>query len=220
MHCARNITLCQNCKEPVPKSSFEEHKKGCDKRFVPKKPSPPPTNLERSSYFQTRKAVEDKKIETRKERYHQRMERLVDSGHSMKDYASTASDPRPNRPSTSSEVGHSRPNGIVPTATRPETSKSKLETSTPAPATAVSYKFEEPKTSSMLACKFCDLELPKLDLDDHENYCGTRTDKCLECGDLVMFKDKQSHMDSNHAYLKSRGRGGNITSDVLIYLMW
>jgi hypothetical protein len=42
----------------------------------------------------------------------------------------------------------------------------------------------------------------ELELEEHENYCGTRTDKCLECGELVMFKYKQIHMDSNHGFLK------------------
>lgn len=59
-----------------------------------------------------------------------------------------------------------------------------------------------PKSGGLLACKYCDLELPKLDLEEHENYCGSRTDKCLECGELVMFKYKQLHMDTNHGFLK------------------
>ncbi|XP_074030619.1 uncharacterized protein [Leptinotarsa decemlineata] len=63
-------------------------------------------------------------------------------------------------------------------------------------------KKPESKPSGMLACKFCDLELPKLDLEDHENYCETRSDKCLECGELVMFKNKQVHLDSNHEFVK------------------
>lgn len=56
----------------------------------------------------------------------------------------------------------------------------------------------------LLPCQYCELELPKLDLEEHENYCGSRTDKCLECGELVMFKNKQSHWDSNHGFLKLR----------------
>lgn len=56
----------------------------------------------------------------------------------------------------------------------------------------------------LLPCQYCELELPKLDLEEHENYCGSRTDKCLECGELVMFKNKQSHWDSNHGFVKLR----------------
>ena len=29
LHCARNITLCEICDEPIPKREFEEHKKQC-----------------------------------------------------------------------------------------------------------------------------------------------------------------------------------------------
>lgn len=148
-HCARNITLCQVCKEPIPKNHFEEHKKSCVAvKPKVKKAEPPPTNLERSQYFQQRKIIEDKKIAERKERQIQKYEKFVDLGYSMKS------------------------NG------------------------------ETKKVNSLIACKFCELELPKLELEEHENYCGTRTDKCLECGELVMFKYKQIHMDSNHGFLK------------------
>ena len=29
LHCARNITMCDICDEPIPKREFEEHKKEC-----------------------------------------------------------------------------------------------------------------------------------------------------------------------------------------------
>lgn len=55
MHCARNITLCKVCNEPIPKLEYETHREKCRKR-EPKKPSPPPIALENSVYFQQRKA--------------------------------------------------------------------------------------------------------------------------------------------------------------------
>lgn len=55
---------------------------------------------------------------------------------------------------------------------------------------------------SLLPCKFCELELPKTELEEHEDYCGSRTDKCIECGQLVMFKDKDMHYISNHSFAK------------------
>lgn len=166
-HCARNITLCKNCNEPVPKNQFDDHIKKCEKRKV-KKPSPPPTTLENSSYFQQRKAVDDKKAAVRKERYMQKMDRLVDTGFSLKETK------------------------IVQKATVNEE---------PAAAQAA-FTPPKPKSNGLLPCKYCELELPKLDLEEHENYCGSRTDKCLECGEFVMFKYKQLHVDSNHGFLK------------------
>ncbi|XP_017774478.1 PREDICTED: TRAF-type zinc finger domain-containing protein 1-like [Nicrophorus vespilloides] len=64
------------------------------------------------------------------------------------------------------------------------------------------------KPKDLLACKYCELELPKLDLEEHENYCGTRTDKCNECGEFVMFKYKKIHEDSNHGFIKLNDEPG------------
>lgn len=54
MHCARNITLCKVCNEPIPKIEYEDHREKCRKPVVVK-PSPPPTSIENSSYFRQRK---------------------------------------------------------------------------------------------------------------------------------------------------------------------
>lgn len=236
MHCARNITLCRQCNEPIPKSQFAEHEKSC-RPPKPKKPVPPPSLLEQSSYFQTRKAIEDKKTEARKERYMQRMDRLVDTGYSFKQDSPSVSS------STSSiaspPFGYSRQGSYdYPSKFQNDTSYSnrsrdnrfnfpdapnKPETKRQPPAQPqqpqeppgaaaanfTSSKYEN-KSSGMLACKYCDLELPKLELDDHENYCGSRTDKCMECGELVMFKDKQAHMASNHGNTARRINSGKL----------
>lgn len=89
-HCARNITLCPVCKEPVPKAQFPEHRDKCEvKRSVMKKPSPPPAppiNLEKNDYFRRQREVEQKKIEARNERRLQKMERLVDAGEPLGHY--------------------------------------------------------------------------------------------------------------------------------------
>lgn len=53
-----------------------------------------------------------------------------------------------------------------------------------------------------VSCPYCELELPYDDMGDHENYCGSRTERCDECGELVMFKYKKLHLDSNHGFLK------------------
>lgn len=180
-HCARNITLCQVCKEPIPKNQFEDHKKKCVAvKPKEKKPQPVPTILENSSYFQERKSVEDKKVATRNERRMQKLDRLVDSGYSLKSVSGNKETQRKDV-AVNNEI---QKTNATPKAVLPD-SQTKTKTS-----------------SGLLACKYCDLELPKLELEDHENYCGSRTDKCLQCGELVMFKYKQIHMDSNHGFLK------------------
>lgn len=54
--------------------------------------------------------------------------------------------------------------------------------------------------STLLPCKFCELELSKAELEEHEDYCGSRTDKCMECGEIVMFKHKDMHHITNHGF--------------------
>ncbi|XP_056631892.1 TRAF-type zinc finger domain-containing protein 1-like isoform X1 [Diorhabda sublineata] len=214
MHCARNITLCKTCKEPIPKSQFSSHEKSC--RPVEPKPLPPPlTTFEKSSYYQTRKTIEDKKVDARKERYLQRMEKLVDTGYTLKNNSSSYNSrevPSYSRDSKYStrmnNTNESRENGLTSKSKTEVKKKEKVEENATAqpPVPSLVKRSEPSKSSGMLACKYCDLDLPKLELEEHENYCGSRTDKCLECGELVMFKDKQAHMDSNHGHLKKKGK--------------
>ena len=37
---------------------------------------------------------------------------------------------------------------------------------------------------------------------DHENYCGSRTEKCCDCGEWIMLKNWEIHMNSNHGFVK------------------
>lgn len=54
----------------------------------------------------------------------------------------------------------------------------------------------------VVACQYCELELPHCDIADHEHYCGARTERCTDCGELVMLKYNKLHLDSNHGFLK------------------
>lgn len=148
-HCARNITLCKICKEPVPKSQFEEHSKKCQIKTVTKPAPPPLTKIEKSDYYSKQKAIQDKKIADRQERYFERHEKFLNVGN---------------------KVGGNSNNNNNERTLKP--------------------------------CKYCELELPKGDLEAHEDYCGARTDKCGECGEIVMFKYRQLHEDTNHGFLK------------------
>lgn len=181
------------CNEPIPKSQFSEHEKSC-RPIIPKKPLPPPTSLEQSSYFQTRKAIEDKKAEARKDRYMQRMDRLVDSGYSLKEKSPATSSPSPSFGSSPSpSFGYSRQNSYGQSPVFSNNSNIR----------SAENRFNFPVSPSQPEPR---REQP-IELEDHENYCGSRTDKCMECGELVMFKDKQAHMASNHS---SAARSKNI----------
>lgn len=54
----------------------------------------------------------------------------------------------------------------------------------------------------LISCIYCDLDLPFNEMTKHAEYCGTRTDKCNECGEFVMIKYTELHLDSNHKFLK------------------
>lgn len=51
-------------------------------------------------------------------------------------------------------------------------------------------------------CTYCELELPASEITEHENYCGSRTKKCEDCGEYVMLKYEGLHLDTNHGFLK------------------
>ncbi|XP_019362763.1 PREDICTED: TRAF-type zinc finger domain-containing protein 1 isoform X1 [Gavialis gangeticus] len=44
-------------------------------------------------------------------------------------------------------------------------------------------------------CQYCDIELTFNKLQDHEEYCGTRTETCSGCGRNIMVKDLKLHAE-------------------------
>lgn len=54
----------------------------------------------------------------------------------------------------------------------------------------------------IVACQYCNLELKADDIDEHEDYCGSRTECCHECGRHIMLKFQHLHLDSNHKFIK------------------
>uniref|UniRef100_A0A668A5H7 XIAP associated factor 1 n=1 Tax=Myripristis murdjan TaxID=586833 RepID=A0A668A5H7_9TELE len=42
-------------------------------------------------------------------------------------------------------------------------------------------------------CKFCELEVPWKELDEHSAACGSRTERCGDCGRYVTLKDQLEH---------------------------
>ncbi|KAJ1526308.1 hypothetical protein ONE63_009459 [Megalurothrips usitatus] len=56
--------------------------------------------------------------------------------------------------------------------------------------------------SRQQGCPYCELDLPASEMYEHKNYCGSRTKKCEDCGEYVMLKYEQLHLESNHGFLK------------------
>ncbi|KPJ11653.1 TRAF-type zinc finger domain-containing protein 1 [Papilio machaon] len=52
------------------------------------------------------------------------------------------------------------------------------------------------------SCRWCELELSRRELPLHEGYCGTRTEECEQCGEFIMHKYRQLHLDSNHGFVR------------------
>lgn len=44
-----------------------------------------------------------------------------------------------------------------------------------------------------VACQHCDIELAFCKLQDHEDYCGARTERCSRCNRNIMLRELKSH---------------------------
>ncbi|OEL22598.1 hypothetical protein BAE44_0016381, partial [Dichanthelium oligosanthes] len=63
----------------------------------------------------------------------------------------------------------------------------------------------------MLACQYCEFELPALDLFEHQDVCGNRTEYCQTCRKYIRLREwigheLQFHMSSNASAELSSGR--------------
>lgn len=179
-HCARNITLCPICKEPIPKNEFEKHK-----------------SKHKSNTSKVNEKIDFPKQISKFNNISQPSRETVKNVTSSSSYTSSKKVEQKTEnkaPFALRDAPPGRPKEI-------KTGKAQDKSSTEANACYVPPPTNS-KTNSLLPCKFCDLELPKLDLEGHENYCGARTDKCNVCGEIVMFKYKKLHEDTNHGFLK------------------
>ncbi|KRT83130.1 hypothetical protein AMK59_4087, partial [Oryctes borbonicus] len=205
VHCARRITLCPVCKEPVPKNEFEKHKakhitsiNKVDERIdFPKqilsKPSNRPLPVKEtirhvSSSLAATSISNNSSSPQRSQNYSFNTEcyKPKERKSSRTSPPFTLKDPPPSRQKENKE-------------------KNEVKSSVEANACYVPLK---QNASGLLPCQYCDLELPKLQLQEHENYCGARTDKCNICGEIVMFKYKELHEQSNHGFLKLNDEPG------------
>uniref|UniRef100_UPI00398E5B0F XIAP-associated factor 1 n=1 Tax=Pristiophorus japonicus TaxID=55135 RepID=UPI00398E5B0F len=45
----------------------------------------------------------------------------------------------------------------------------------------------------LLSCRYCELETPCRALAEHEEVCGSRTERCTDCGKYVMYSEQERH---------------------------
>lgn len=48
-----------------------------------------------------------------------------------------------------------------------------------------------------MVCSYCSLSVKADELEDHESYCGTRTEQCVKCHSYIMHKDLIIHDESD-----------------------
>ena len=171
-HCARRITLCTTCKEPIPKDKMEQHRKRHKSQNVDEK-FDFPKSVSRTPQFSR--------------------------GNSSDTFSNVNRAPERKPPRENDTSKLPKQNGKY---SEVETTRDRDDLEQAAAARYVAPKPKPKSKPSLIACTYCDLELPKSELENHENYCGSRTDKCNECGELVMFKYKKLHEDMNHGFLK------------------
>ncbi|KAL3830380.1 hypothetical protein ACJIZ3_019182 [Penstemon smallii] len=51
-------------------------------------------------------------------------------------------------------------------------------------------------TQRIVTCKYCEFPLPEIDLLDHEEVCGNRTELCHLCSKYIRLNERQSHESS------------------------
>lgn len=138
-HCARHITLCKKCDEPVPKKDLPNHV--CETEETKAEQLQPPPEVQAA--------------------------------------------PKPQPRSNKKEINSSALSG-----TRPKVQ------SVPAPSSVRVQDMAKPPKEVVIPdkiCQYCKLEFTQKQLDEHEDYCGSRTEQCPECSDFVMLKEWEKH---------------------------
>ncbi|GJN10807.1 hypothetical protein PR202_ga28934 [Eleusine coracana subsp. coracana] len=51
----------------------------------------------------------------------------------------------------------------------------------------------------MLACQYCEFELPAVDLFEHQDVCGSRTEFCQECRKYIRLREWIGHEIQFHS---------------------
>lgn len=49
----------------------------------------------------------------------------------------------------------------------------------------------------MEVCNFCDIDIEAFSLPEHIDMCGSRTERCNDCGQFIMLKSMTIHKESH-----------------------
>jgi len=65
----------------------------------------------------------------------------------------------------------------------------------------------------MVDCEYCELQFKAMDLYQHQDSCGSRTDVCEKCQQYVMLKEMKSHLENMCiSVVQPDGRGSHPTN--------
>ncbi|XP_062590468.1 TRAF-type zinc finger domain-containing protein 1-like isoform X2 [Saccostrea cucullata] len=62
-----------------------------------------------------------------------------------------------------------------------------------------------------IKCVYCEMDVAKGELEEHQGYCGTRTENCIRCGQFIMVKDMAQHEESRCNYREIQPKNNNNT---------
>ena len=62
----------------------------------------------------------------------------------------------------------------------------------------ISQREAKAKQNELVDCAWCEAKTPRVDLADHEAWCGARTELCALCGDRVLLRERDGHMQTKH----------------------
>jgi hypothetical protein len=57
-------------------------------------------------------------------------------------------------------------------------------------------------TKRIEICQYCALNQEVGELKLHMEYCGSRTEKCEDCKEIIMLRNWEMHINSNHGFIK------------------
>ncbi|XP_043232846.1 TRAF-type zinc finger domain-containing protein 1-like isoform X2 [Amphibalanus amphitrite] len=81
------------------------------------------------------------------------------------------------------------------------------------PAGQMETHQEERCSGRAVTCPYCELSMPHSSLEEHESYCGSRTELCPTCQVRVMYRHWPLHVESGHRLTRPETDPGHTPKD-------